>query len=247
MFSSLRGKNVLVTGGSSGIGLAICKKLADYGLNVFMIYNSTDVNVDILNSQLAEGHGTIYKYRLNVNDEERIREVLSEIENEHGFIPYVVNCAGITRDNYMLMMDTEEWNSVINTNLSGAFHVTQTALTNMIVNHEGSIVNISSIAGFMGVTGQANYCAAKAGLIGFTKALAKEMASKNIRVNAIAPGYIDTKMIEKVKNNGNLVKSIPMRRFGTGEDVANSVLFLLSDGAQYITGTTIVVDGGVSA
>lgn len=247
MFESIKNKNVIVTGGSSGIGNAVCLKLAAYGMNVFSTYHKTSVNNESLNGEKVGESGTIYRYHLDVSNVDMVRSVVDEIESKHGYVSYLVNCAGINKDDYMLMMDKNDWDSVLETDLTGTFNTIQAVLTSMIFNHQGSIVNISSIAGLTGVAGQVNYCAAKAGVIGLTKALAKEVASKNIRVNAIAPGYIETRMIESVKKKKEFVNAIPMKKIGTCEDIANTVLFLLSDGAQYITGSTIVVDGGVSA
>lgn len=248
MFNSLEGKGVIVTGGSSGIGKSIVEILANNGMNVAAFYNSTFLKLDEFENSLSRCHGKVKMYQVDVTNQDTVIDTINEVERDFGEVLYLVNCAGIAQDAYMVMMERSKWDNVINTNLNGAYYVSQAVLPGMLSAGCGAIVNISSIAGEIGVIGQTNYCAAKAGLIGMTKALAKEMAGKNIRVNAIAPGYIDTRMIDKVKKKDkNLIDKIPMGRYGKVEEVASTVLFLLSDGASYITGTTIIVDGGILA
>ena len=248
MFSTLKGKTVLVTGGSRGIGRSIVTMLARHGLNVAFTYNSNEAKADELIESLKSEDVSIRKYKLNIEEEEAIFPVVCAIEDDFGSIDYLVNNAGIIRDNYMLMMDTEDWTKVLSTDLTGAFLLTKEVLPAMLGKKGSAIVNITSIAGLVGVAGQTNYCAAKAGLIGLTRALAKEVAAKGIRVNAVAPGYVQTDMISDVdvNNNSDALEKIPLRRVASPEEIASVVLFLLSDGASYITGTTIEVDGGLT-
>lgn len=237
--------NILVTGGGSGIGLAVCKLLAKDGYRVFAGYRNRTVPVEELTDEEKEA---IIPVKLDVNDTEAARKVVEDIEKEYGYINGLVNSAGITDDVFLMMMSEKSWESVINTDLGSLYHTVTAVLPGMMAAGGGAIVSISSIAGFKGVTGQTNYCAAKAGLIGFTKALSREVARMNIRVNSVAPGYIETPMTEEIKKkNPRLTKEIPMQRFGTPLEIAKAVRFLLSDDSSYITGTTLTVDGGVLA
>ena len=248
MFSTLKGKTVLVTGGSRGIGRSIVTMLARHGLNVAFTYNHNEAKASELIESLKSEDVSIRKYKLNIEEEEAIYPVVQEIEDDFGSIDFLVNNAGIIRDNYMLMMPTEDWTKVLSTNLTGTFLLTKEILPSMFGKKGGAIVNITSIAGLVGVAGQTNYCAAKAGLIGLTRALAKEVAAKGIRINAIAPGYVQTDMISDVDVNSNndALEKIPLKRVASPDEIASVVLFLLSDGASYITGTTIEVDGGLT-
>ncbi|MHB1391651.1 MAG: 3-oxoacyl-[acyl-carrier-protein] reductase [Clostridia bacterium] len=249
MFDSLRGKVVLVTGGSRGIGSSIVQLLASYGLNVAFTYCTKEVEIESLKNSLPEKSGQIHQYKMDIENKEAVSATVKKVENDFGDINYLVNNAGITRDGYAMLMSNPNWDKVLATDLTGAFLVTKGVLPTMLKNNKGSIVNISSVAGIIGVAGQVNYCSAKAGIIGFTKALSKEIAHKNIRVNAIAPGYVGTDMVEKLNNNikDSLKERIPLRRVALTEEIASVVLFLLSDGASYITGTTITVDGGLTS
>ena len=247
MFSTLRGKTVLVTGGNRGIGESIVKLLADHGLNIAFTYNQNEAHANKLLESLKPKDVNIRKYKMNLEEEEEIYTVVKHIEEDFGAIDYLVNNAGIVRDTYMLLMSTSDWHKVLSTNLTGAFLLSKEILPMMLSKKGGAIINVSSIAGVVGVAGQTNYCAAKAGLIGFTKALAKEVGGKGIRVNAIAPGYVETDMIDSIdiKNDSAYLEEIPLNRIATPDEIASVVLFLLSDGASYITGTTIEVDGGL--
>ncbi|KAB3533468.1 SDR family oxidoreductase [Alkaliphilus pronyensis] len=247
MFDSLKGKRVLVTGGSKGIGKSIVRLLANYDLKIAFTYNSNRVNLSELKDSFNNKDTIIHQYKLNLENENEIYKVVEEVENDLGGIDFLVNNAGIVRDSYMMLMNSENWNKVIATNLTGTFLLTKEALPLMLAGKKGgAIVNIASIAGLIGVSGQSNYCAAKAGIIGFTKALSKEVASKRIRVNAIAPGYVETDMTSGLdpKLLNSFMERIPLKRIASPEEIAAVVLFLLSDGASYITGTTIAVDGG---
>jgi len=248
MFDTLKGKTVLVTGGNRGIGKSIVKLLAQYGLNVAFTYNHNEAQaIELINSLNFEGV-SVHPYKMNLENEEEIYTVVERIEADFGGIDYLVNNAGIIRDSYMLLMSTSDWNKVLSTDLTGTFLLTKEVLPLMLAKKSGAIVNISSIAGLVGVEGQTNYCAAKAGLIGLTKALAKEVAGKGIRVNAIAPGYVETDMISGIDINSNseYLEKIPLKRVANPDEIASVVLFLLSEGASYMTGTTIEVDGGLT-
>lgn len=234
-----------VTGGSSGIGYEIVCDLARLGHRVCAGYHSRRFPEDQLEEDLKERIASLY---VDVNDADSIKEAVKTIEDKYGCIDGLVNCAGKTEDAFFAMMPQESWDSVIDTDLKSVYHTVNAVLPGMMSRGSGSIVNISSIAGEKGIAGQTNYCAAKAGLLGFTRALSKEVARMNIRVNAVAPGYIETDMIAKVKSkNPNLVKEIPLRRIGKPKDVAKAVCFLLGEDSSYITGTTIAVDGGLLA
>lgn len=247
LFEELRGRNALVTGGSRGIGKSIVKTLAKHGVNVAFTYISAPVDMDIYKKELNEDCGQILQFKMNVCDVDNIRAVIRQVEKCLGDINYLINNAGIIKDKYMMLMGKSEWEQVIDTNLTGTFLVSKEVLPYMIGMKKGAIVNISSVAGLVGVAGQTNYCASKAGIMGFTRALASEVSGKGIRVNAVAPGYVDTEMLETLnpKIIQKLKDSISLMRVADPKEIASVVLFLLSDGASYITGTTIQVDGGM--
>lgn len=236
-------KTVLVTGGSRGIGKACAIELAKAGYDVVINYVG---NVEAANQTVEEIKAlgsNCESFRFDVTDLESVNAGISEIIKKYGKIDALVNNAGITRDGLFMRMSAENWNAVINTNLNSAYNVTNVVAKLMIKQRYGSIVNMSSVVGVYGNAGQANYAAAKAGLIGFTKALAKELGSRNIRVNAVAPGFIQTDMTKDLKLDG-VEDHIPLRRLGQPEDIAKTVKFLIED-AQYITGQVIQVDGGL--
>lgn len=247
LFDELRGKNAFVTGGSRGIGKSIVKILAKHGVNVAFTYHSNPVEIACFTEGLEDNCGEIYQYQMDVCNVENVREVVSRVEKDLGDINYLVNNAGITKDRYMMLMSKADWDQVINTNLNGVFLVTKEVLPSILASKKGSIVNMSSVAGVVGIAGQTNYCASKAGIIGLTKALALEVSKKNIRVNAIAPGYVETEMLDTLNSSvrGKIKDSIPLKRIADPKEIASVVLFLLSDGASYITGTTVQVDGGM--
>jgi 3-oxoacyl-[acyl-carrier protein] reductase len=242
--NELEGQVAVVTGGARGIGLAIGQALADAGAKVAL------VDVDEAESQAAadslsgSGHAGLQG---DVTDPEGIQGVLKVIEGELGEIKILVNNAGITRDNLLLRMSGEEWDQVLSVNLKGAFNATKAVARGMMKRREGSIVNIASVIGLMGNAGQANYAASKAGLIGFTKSIAREFASRGVRCNAIAPGFIKTAMTDKLNPDvvEGLKSQIPMGTLGEPVDVARVVRFLAGPGAAYITGQVIAVDGGM--
>lgn len=240
------GKVALVTGASRGIGQAIALKLGREGA-VVMGTATTAEGAEKISAAFKEANIQGAGYALNVGNSEAVQTLIAQAQNDLGPVAILVNNAGIHRDNLLLRMKEEQWNEVIDINLSAIFRVTKTCLKSMVKQRSGRIINITSVVGVMGNPGQVNYCAAKAGVIGFTKSLALEMAAYGITVNAVAPGFIETDM------TGNLTAEqrewisgkIPMKRSGTVEDIANTVVFLASDQAAYITGQTLHVNGGM--
>lgn len=233
----------LITGGSRGIGKACAKELAKAGFDVAVIYAGNEAAANETVSELKAMNVEAEAYKCDVSDAESVNECVSKVMEKFGRIDVLVNNAGITRDNLMLRINHDDWNAVINTNLTGAFNMTKPIVKIMMKQRSGSIVNMSSIVGVMGNAGQANYSAAKAGLIGFTKSLAKELGSRNIRVNAIAPGFIKTDMTKGLDID-SFAEQIPLKRLGEAEDIAVTVKFLAVDG-KYVTGQVIGVDGGL--
>lgn len=245
----LKGKNFIVTGGCAGIGRSITLKLLESGANVAATYHSSAHAALELEREAGRYEGVFFTCPMNVCDAEDVRPKMEGIIDVFGErIDGLVNNAGITRDKTFFMMQPGEWKEVLDTNLNGAYYVTKTVLLPMLQAKRGAIVSISSVSGLTGVAGQANYCASKAALISLTKTLSKELAGKNIRVNAVAPGYINTKMIRQMpaKALDDIRKRIPMGRVGEPEEIADVVAFLLSSLSGYITGQTIVVDGGLT-
>ena len=242
------GKIALVTGASGGIGASIALSLALEGAYVVVNYNGSKekaLNTLTLIEQ-AGGKGEICQF--NVGDEKECDDAIKDIISRLGSLDILVNNAGITRDTLILKMDRKQFDDVININLTGSFNTIKASCRQMIKQRNGRIINISSVSGILGNAGQANYASSKAGVIGLTKSVARELASRNITVNTVAPGFIDTEMTkalsESVKEGA--VKQIPLGRFGNPEDVANVVKFLASDEAAYITGQVINVDGGMA-
>jgi 3-oxoacyl-[acyl-carrier protein] reductase len=233
----------LVTGASRGIGKAIAEKLADDGF--FVIGTATsDAGADAISLYLGEnGKG----FKLNVSDADSIAEVIKAISDDYGTPFVLVNNAGITRDNLLMRMKDEEWDDIINTNLTSVFRMSKAVLRGMMKAKTGRIINISSVIGSTGNAGQANYAAAKAGMIGFTKSMAKEVGSRNITVNTVSPGFIDTDMTKELSDDikNSLLASIPLNRLGDAKEIAHAVAFLASAGASYITGETLHVNGGM--
>lgn len=245
---SFSGKVALVTGASQGIGEAIAVKLAEVGLTVAVV----DVQEEKLRSvasRITAVGSKGFAYPADVSRFDQAAIVVETVVQDHGSIDYLVNNAGITRDNLLMRMREEEWDAVLAVNLKGVFNFSRAAVRSMISRRFGRIVNISSVVGAMGNAGQANYAASKAGIIGLSKSLAREVAARGITVNCVAPGYIATAMTEALSEEIKkaFLEMIPMKRMGTPEDVAQVVKFLLSDQAAYITGQVIHVNGGMYA
>ena len=244
---TLTGKTALVTGASKGIGRAIAHKLAQAGANVAFTYLSSVEAGQALVAEL-EAHGVkAAGYRSDASNYTAAEELVTAVLADFGQLDVVVNNAGITKDGLLMRMSEEQWDDVLRINLKSAFNVTKAATRPMMKARSGSIINITSVVGVKGNAGQANYAASKAGMIGFTKSVAQELGSRNIRCNAVAPGFIETEMTGQLdaKVVEGWVAGIPLKRAGQGEDVANAVLFLASDMAGYITGQTLPVCGGM--
>ncbi len=244
----LEGKVILVTGGSQGIGAYMVEDFFREGANVYFIgRDEFKLKTIIEGLKDIRSNGSIKYFVCDVADAARVEELVAEIVKEKGRIDVLVNNAGITMDNLLLRMKDEEWDRVINTNLKGVFIATKSVLKTMIKQRYGRIINISSVVASMGNAGQANYCAAKAGIEGFTRAVAREVASRNITVNVVAPGYIETPMTERLSEDikKSMLAMIPLNRFGQSRDVSEAVKFLASDSAAYITGQVLHVNGGM--
>jgi 3-oxoacyl-[acyl-carrier protein] reductase len=243
----LEKKVVLITGASRGIGKAIAEKCVAEGAKVAFTYMSSDEKAKQLADELTSSGGVAKGFKSNAADFDAAQKLVDEVVAEFGTVDVLVNNAGITRDTLLMRMSEEQWDEVINTNLKSAFNLTKAVQRPMLKARSGSIINMSSVVGVSGNAGQANYAASKAGMIGFTKSVAQELGSRNIRCNAIAPGFIETEMTaaldEKVVQDWR--NSIPLKRGGSPEDVANAVLFLGSDMSAYVTGQTLHVCGGM--
>lgn len=240
----LKGKTAVITGGSRGIGEAITYKLASMGADVAVIYaGNTDGAESVCNKCIKENGVKAKAYKCDVSDFSAVKDIVAKIKADFGTVHILVNNAGITRDGLLAMMKEEDFDSVMDTNLKGAFNMIRHCAGLFIRNREGCVVNITSVAGLTGNAGQCNYSASKSGLIGLTKSVAKELAPKNIRCNAVAPGFISTDMTDNQTENP-LVKIIPLGTMGKPEDVADAVAYLVT--AKYITGEVIRVDGGLA-
>lgn len=244
---TLIGKNALVTGSSRGIGKAIALELGKRGANVAVNYAGNEVKAEEVVEELKNSGVNAIKIQANVADEKAVKAMMKEVVHTFGSIDILVNNAGVTRDGLLMRMKEEEFDEVIDTNLKGAFLCTKAVTRQMMKQRSGDIINIASIVGVNGNAGQANYVAAKAGLIGLTKSTAKELASRNIHVNAVAPGFITTDMTDALTDEQKtaILNVIPLEKLGEPEDVANVACFLASNDAKYITGQTIHVDGGM--
>lgn len=239
-------KVALVTGGSQGIGEAICQRLASDGFHVVVASRSQE-KVDAVAAAIRENGGEASGFALDVSDTDSFKEKFKELTAAHGTPTVLVNNAGITADNLMLRLKPNDFDKVIQTNLKGAFFLTQTALRGMLKAKWGRIINISSVVGLMGNPGQANYAASKAGMIGMTKSLAREVGSRGITVNAVAPGYVATEMTQDLSEEvtAQFMASVPLGRMGKVEEIAHAVSYLASEGAGYVTGQVLTVDGGM--
>ena len=239
----LTGKIALVTGANRGIGSAIASSLAIAGAYVIGSATSDQGAKKITKSLRGKGRGIV----LNVTDSESTEEAIKEIIKQEKALHILVNNAGITKDNLLMRMKEQEWDDVISTNLTGAFRLCKLTLKTMMKQRFGRIINIASVVALMGNPGQANYAASKSGLIGFSKSLAREVGSRNITVNVIAPGFINTDMTDalSIEQKEKMLNNIPLQRFGESEEIGDSVVFLASDSASYITGETLNVNGGM--
>lgn len=237
----------LVTGSSSGIGAAIARELAAGGAKVAVHYRGNAEGAQKVMSQIAEAGGVCRIYQADVSDVEQAATLVKQVQSDFGGLDILVNNAGTTRDTLLMTMKEEDWDIVINTNLRSVYAVTKAALRGMIRQKWGRIINITSVVGLSGQAGQANYAASKAGVIGFTKSLAREVASRNITVNAVAPGFIPTALTDVLtpEQKASILASTPMGRMGTPEEVAWAVAFLASERSGFITGHVLTVDGGL--
>ncbi|KIL44853.1 3-ketoacyl-ACP reductase [Jeotgalibacillus soli] len=243
----LEGKVALVTGASRGIGREIALQLARNGANVAVNYSGSQEKAEQVAKEIQEMGRKAFVIQANVADTDQVQGMIKQTIDELGKIDILVNNAGVTRDNLLIRMKDDEWDDVMSINLKGVFLTTKAVSRSMMKQRSGRIINISSIVGVTGNPGQANYVAAKAGVIGLTKTTAKELSSRGITVNAVAPGFIETDMTDKltVEIQDEMKKQIPLARFGQPEDIANVVVFLASDDASYMTGQTLHVDGGM--
>ena len=245
---SLEGRTALVTGGSRGIGKSIVEELARQGAKVAFVYQSSQPAADAIVAELtAQGH-TVTAYQANVKDKAAADEVIQKVVDSWGKLDILVNNAGVIRDTLLAMMTPEQWHEVIETNLTSVFNFCQAATRPMMSARYGRIVNMSSVAAEFGNKGQSNYAASKGGIEGFTRCLATELAKRNITVNAVAPGFIETDMTAAVRQaaEAEIKKHIPVQRLGKPEDIARAVAFLVEEKASYITGQILVVDGGLT-
>ena len=245
----LSGSVALVTGASRGIGAVIARRLAEAGVKVGVNYLSSPESAEEVVSSIISAGGEALMVEGDIAQEEPAKSTVQQVVSHWGRIDILVNNAGINRDRLLLRMNTDDWDQVIQVDLRGAFLCTRFVMPHLIKQRSGRVVNISSVVGISGNPGQANYAAAKAGLIGFTKSVAREVASRNVTVNALAPGYISTGMVEKLSEDARekILSRIPMGRFGVAEDVSEAVVFLCSKGASYITGEVLTIDGGMIA
>lgn len=244
----LKDRTALVTGGSRGIGRAIVKGLAAEGARVAFVYRGSQAQADSLVQEVQQAGGTVLALQADVTDPASAQQCVERVEKEWGKLDILVNNAGVIRDDLLVRMEPEAWNIVIATNLGGTFNFCKAVAYSLMKQRKGRIINISSVAAEHVNQGQTNYAASKGAINSFTRALAVELASRNVTVNAIAPGFIETDMSEAVRNKaGDMIKKlIPMRRIGTPEDIARVAVFLASDESAYMTGQVLTVDGGLS-
>ena len=239
--SEFKDKVVIVTGGSRGIGKSIAELFNEESAKVIVTYKNK------IDSEYFDGKGIAHK-QCDVADLKAVTDFIEEVVKEHGQVDVLINNAGVTKDGLLMRMSEEDWDLVIDTNLKGVFNLTKAVSRHMMSKRHGKIVNLTSVVGIIGNAGQSNYCASKAGVIGFTKATAKEFASRNININAVAPGFIETEMTHDLSDEvkQNYLNAIPMKRMAKSEEVAKLVKFLSSDDAAYITGQVIQIDGGLA-
>jgi len=247
MKMQLNGKTAIITGAGRGIGKAIALKLAQCGANIVINDIPTSTDADKTAEEIISSGGRAIVCKGDVRNADDVENVVKEAVNQFGTVDILVNNAGITRDNLIMRMSEKDWDDVLDINLKGAFNCIKAVTRIMLKQRSGKIVNIASVVGVMGNVGQANYSASKAGLIGLTKSVAREFASRGINCNAVAPGFIQSEMTERLPESvkEEYLKNIPLKRFGTVNDVANVVAFLVSDDAKYITGQVLHIDGGL--
>ena len=244
----LEGKIALVTGASRGIGRQVALTLGAKGATVIVNYNGSAAKAEEVVKEIEAAGGKAEALQCNVSDFEACGQMLADIVSRHGRLDILVNNAGITRDNLLMKMSEEDFDAVVNTNLKGVFNCIKHIARQMLKQKSGRIINMSSVSGVLGNAGQANYCAAKAGVIGITKSAARELASRGITVNAVAPGFIVTEMTDVLSDSVKeaATEKIPMKKFGETQDIAGAVAFLASEDAKYITGQVLCVDGGMA-
>jgi len=245
---NLENKVVLITGGSRGIGEAIVRKFAGLGAKVAFTYRSSSERSDAIVAELNKAGGDTAAFQSDAGNFTQAEELIKAVTEKFGQIDVLTNNAGITKDNLMLRMSEEQWDQVIETNLKSVFNLTKQVLRPMMKKRSGSIINMSSVVGIFGNAGQANYAASKAGIIGFSKSIAKEVGSRNIRCNVIAPGFIETEMTAELddKTKENFLANIPMKRLGNGDEIADTCVYLASDLSSYVSGQVISVCGALN-
>ena len=245
---NLENKVVLITGGSRGIGEAIVRKFAGLGAKVAFTYRSSSERSDAIVAELNKAGGDTAAFQSDAGNFTQAEELIKAVTEKFGQIDVLINNAGITKDNLMLRMSEEQWDQVIETNLKSVFNLTKQVLRPMMKKRSGSIINMSSVVGIFGNAGQANYAASKAGIIGFSKSIAKEVGSRNIRCNVIAPGFIETEMTAELddKTKENFLANIPMKRLGNGDEIADTCVYLASDLSSYVSGQVISVCGALN-
>ncbi|SKB31527.1 3-oxoacyl-[acyl-carrier-protein] reductase [Salegentibacter holothuriorum] len=243
----LEGKNAIITGGSRGIGKGIAKVFAEHGANVAFTYNSSGESANALADELSKLGVKAKAYQSNAASFKEAEQLIKDVAEDFGAIDILINNAGITKDNLLMRMSEEDFDKVIEVNLKSIFNMTKAVQRTMLKQRKGSIINMSSVVGVTGNAGQANYAASKSGIIGFSKSMAQELGSRNIRTNVIAPGFIETEMTEKLDDKvvDGWRQAIPLKRGGSPEDIANACVFLGSDLSAYITGQVLHVDGGM--
>lgn len=243
----LEGKVALITGASRGIGKGIAQKFVEHGATVAFTYLSSDEKAKALVDELTANGGTAKGFKSNAAKYDDAQELVKAVVEEFGTVDIVINNAGITRDNLLMRMSEEQWDEIMEVNLKSCFNLTKAVMRTMLKARSGSLINMSSVVGVKGNAGQSNYAASKAGIIGFSKSIAAELGSRNIRCNAIAPGFIETEMTQALDPDTvqGWRDAIPLKRGGTPEDIANACLFLASDLSVYITGQVLNVDGGM--
>ncbi len=244
----LKGQVAVVTGGARGIGRECCRIFAREGAAIVFTYNKSKKEAAALKKELASLKAETFDVQTDVRDYDQCRQVLEKTLKKFKKLDILVNNAGIVKDRALVMMTLDDWKEVIDTNLGGTFNMTRACITTFLKQKKGCIINISSVSGLRGIPRQTNYSAAKAGIIGFSRSLAREVAPYNIRVNTVCPGFIETDMVGSLRDDikKTILGSIPVKRFGTAEEVAELCLYLAADTAKYITGETLTIDGGLS-